>query len=206
MNLRRLEHLLALVAGALREEFPQDYYKRCTYSTLAMVALLRQEGESAMGVGGNFAGFTLSLDGRRPILKGFATSGGEMSHFWIETADRLIDPSVHFLPDDATIPSMAMPAVAWPRNEKLPHYLRYKKVAQLAEITQMADGSVVAERGARFIQLCLDRAAEQAQPLKFPTWVATGRSSVAIAAKRGDPWARGAERFDGWVDPAKLPF
>jgi hypothetical protein len=206
MHLRQLEHRLAIVAETLRQEFPDDFYKRCSYATFGTLALLREAGERAWAVGGESVAFILSKDAKTPSIKGFASDGQRFSHFWVETADRLIDVSTHFLPDDATLPTTPMPAVAWEKSSELPRYLRYKELAVIPEGQEMGGQSIVSQRGKIFVDRCMARLANQTEWMKFPTWVVTGRPSVSIAAKRGNLWAIGAEKFDGWVNPTSLPF
>lgn len=206
MHLRQLEHRLAIVAETLREVFPQDFHKRCTYASFGILALLRDAGEEASVVGGDLLAFILPRDGKNPSMKGFGNVEGECSHFWVQTPERLIDLGTHFLPEDANVPVAKMPAVAWEISAGFPNYLRYRERGRFAQHTEMDGDHMVAEKGKAFVERCHTRLANQTAQLKFPTWVVTGRPSVAIAAKRGDRWAIGAEKFDGWVDPRSIPF
>jgi hypothetical protein len=65
MHLREIEHIFALVADAVRQEFPTDYYKRCMYAALGIAALIRDRGVDARTAGGDFLAFVMSRDGRR---------------------------------------------------------------------------------------------------------------------------------------------
>lgn len=207
MHMRQLEHLLAVVEQTLRTSFPDDFYKRCTYATVGLVALLRDAGEVAAAMGGDFVAFILSTDGQTPSIKGFKASDGTQpcSHFWVETPTRRIDLGTYFLPFDASTPSVAMPALAWDTASGPTNYLRYRALGRFEEGKEMADPAI-ATKAEAFVAACRARVAECGTLLEFPTWVATGRPSVSKAAKQGDLWAIGAEKFDKWVDPARLPF
>ena len=205
MHPRQLEHYIAVVTRTLKDAFPDSFHQRCTYATFGLLSLLRDAGEDVAAIGGDFVAFILSKDGTNPSMKGFANTGGDCSHFWVETAERIIDPGTHFLPEDSSFPACAMPATAWNKSEALPNYLRYRERGRFEKGNEAIDVSI-ADKVAEFITQCRSAHAAASGLESFPGWIMTGRPSVRIAANRGDLWAIGASKFDGWVDTASIPF
>jgi hypothetical protein len=206
MHPRRLEHLLAIVAATLRQEFPEDFYKRCAYSAFATFSLLRDADVDALLVGGDFVAFIVSRDGRQASMQGFGFGDTQCSHFWVEAEGRLIDLGPHFLPEDTRFPAAPMPAVAWDLANPLPRSIRYRTIQRFPAEAEMSSDPIVQARCRTFIAKCRSRRNSQVNFLKFPTWIVTGKPSMTIATNRRDPWAVGADRFERLVVPQSIPF
>ena len=206
MHLRKLEHILAIVAETLRQEFPEDFYKRCAYSAFGTLALLRDAGVDALPVGGDFVAFIVSRDGRQASMQGFGFGETQSSHFWVEAEGRLIDLGPHFLPDDARFLAAAMPAVAWDLANPLPRSIHYRTIQRFPAEAELSPEPTIRARCRAFIAKCRSRLDTQADFLKFPTWIVTGKPSMKIAASKRDAWAIGAERFEKLPMPENIPL
>ena len=194
----------AVVDYALRESFPANYWKRCTYAAFGLNQLLTQRGIACEFVSGEVLCFTLSPDGNRAQLEGYGNAvGGTPSHYWIEADGALLDLGVHYLPKEARRPIVAMPVVRWAKREPLPRYLRYR---EMGRAPAMRPDSSIVGRVEDFLGRCeiVDR--DLGDGLTAPAWALTGPDTLRAATQRSDTWARGAARFETWVDPRKLPF
>lgn len=204
IDLRRLEHILATVAQALRAEFPEDFYKRCAYAAFGVAALLREDGIEAHAAGGDFMAFVMSHDGQQAVLQGFGFGEDQCSHFWVETDQRLIDLGPYFLPDDARFSAVPMPAVAWDIAEPLPRSIRYRAITRFFADAKMSSDPTISARCDAFVARCFREV--RADTKRFPTWLVTGKASMRIAASRRNLWALGAERFERMADPRQIMF
>ncbi|MGY6161856.1 hypothetical protein [Paraburkholderia strydomiana] len=206
MHLRELEPILAIVADALRQQFPDDFHKRCPYAAWGVRSLLSDAGIQAEIVGGDFVAFVISNDGIRAGMHGFAHSKDQCSHFWVEANGRLIDLGPHFLPNESSFDVAPMPAVAWDLSYPLPRFLRYRSQDRFDQKALMSRDPAINARCAAFVERCRGKARSTVVGSKFPTWIVTGPSSVEIAANRKTPWAIGAMQFARRSDPRDLPF
>lgn len=184
MHLRRLERVLTVIERTLRNEFPEDFPKRCAYAACGIRALLADAGIHAELVGGDFAAFVVSPDGLRAGVQGFGFGQDQCSHFWLETSGRLIDIGPYFLPRESSYPVVPMPAVAWDLAHALPLFLRYRIRERFDGNALMSMIPAVNERCERFVIRCRDAMQVLDESLAFPTWVVTGPSSVTIAANK----------------------
>ncbi|MBM7122126.1 hypothetical protein [Dyella kyungheensis] len=199
-----VDHALAIVDHALRTSFPENYWKRCAYAAAGLHLILARRGINAEFLSGDVLSFTLSADRRHPQMQGYGNAtNGAPTHFWVETADDLLDLGVHYLPRESSQPIVAMPIIRWSLREPLPHYLRYRKVGRAAV---MRPDPLIAERMENFLGQCGRHDHSLDSNVSLPTWTLTGRAGLHAAAQRGDVWARGAGHFEGWVDPSRLPF
>jgi hypothetical protein len=104
MHLRQLELILIAVERTLRQQFPNDFFKRCAYSAFGIRALMKDAGVCAELVGGDFAAFTMSPSGDRAAVQGFGFGDDQCAHFWVEADQRLVDIAPYFLPHDSSYP------------------------------------------------------------------------------------------------------
>jgi hypothetical protein len=171
---------LTVVDLSLREVFPNNYWKRCTYAAFGLNRLLSQGGIASEFVSGDILCFTLSTDGRTPLLEGYGNAaGGGPSHYWIEAEGALLDLGAHYLPMEARRPIVPMPVIRWDAKEPLPRYLRYR---ELARAPAMQPEATIAEKVHGFVQHCELRDRRLGDDLTMPHWALTGPASLDAAA------------------------
>jgi len=196
---------LSVVDQALREAFPDNYWKRCTYAAFGLHTLLKDNEVATQIVFGDMMCFTLSPDASKPGMAGYGNAGaGAPAHFWVEAGGSLLDLGPHYLPCDALRPIVSMPLIRWPLDEPMPLYLRYlEKGRGHADVRPEPSMS---RQVADFIERCraLRHSAVDASPP--PAWQLTGTPSLRSAADNGDIWARGALRWSSRVKSSVLPF
>lgn len=206
LSLRQLERILAIVDRCLKKTFPEDHHQRCAYAAFGVRELMRASGAAPEVMGGDFVAFTVARDSRRAGMSGFAYGEGQCSHFWVECDGLIIDPGPSYLPLRSSYPAARMPAVIWSLAEPLPTYLRYRPKLRFQDDAAFSAENVIQARADAFLSVCRERSAAQRGHLAFPGWIMTGRASVIAAARRDDPWAFSALRFDEMTDEASLPF
>lgn len=183
----------SVVDQTLRQSFPRSYWKRCMYAAIGMREMLCADGVLAEVVYGDVACFTISPDAQRAGWQGFANDGkGPAAHFWVETADVLLDVGTHYLPAESSWSIARMPLVRWPLNEAQPSYLRYHERGR-RDIDMRADLSME-QRVADFVGQCMTlRQSDEPLKMSSPTWQLACTPSLREAAQRpGDIWARAA--------------
>lgn len=192
---------LRVVDKALRDFFPNDYFKRCMYAAFGIRDVLRARGIAAEIVGGDFKCFMLSRDRQGHAMDGFGGSkqGGLPSHFWLECEGFLLDLGPHYLPKKSKHPFVAAPAVRWRLRASLPNFIQYQPTQRYGRKTVLASTNEVNARMAVFVELCckLDRSTKPL-PSRWD-WELTDMASVESAASRGDRWAQGAIRYLSYV-------
>lgn len=198
--------LLSVVVRSLRKEFPDDFYKRCSYAAFATRALLLDAGVESEIIGGDMVAFIISRDGRRAGMQGFGFGKEQCSHFWVEAEGALIDVGPFLLPQDASYPVAEIPLVAWNLAQPFPAYLRYRCIVRFPAEAVMSSEAEHNARCDRFIAACRDRVASQVTGTKPLSWLLTDPDATANATRARDPWATGALRFAGLMDVAQLPF
>jgi hypothetical protein len=207
MNLESaIARTFGIVDRTLRREFPDDYDKRCMYAAFACSALLEDLGFDANIVGGDFLAFIVSTSGQRAGLQGFGEGQGQLSHFWVEIGETLIDVGPHYLPKGSSYRASPVPFVAWSRASTLPKFLRYRVQVRYARHAALHAPSAIVDRVKDFVAQCRDRIATQKGQPSLPSWILVDSVSLEAAAKRGDFWARNAMRFAAGVGDAQLPF
>ena len=115
------------------------------YGAYALAHLLQEMDFEACVVGGDFAIFVPTQDGRSAAFHGFGGSSepGTASHYWVETGGRLIDASTLSLHTTTNQNIVRLPIVYWPISESFPRYLRYSgKMRALKD----AEYSTIAEQ------------------------------------------------------------
>lgn len=205
-SLATVERVLAVVEARLCEIFPSDFYRRCPFSAFAIRALLREAGIDAVTVGGQFAAFVMASDEGRLAVQGFTKGREPHPHYWIEAENRLIDLGPHLLAFGSEYPIVPMPVLAWDMSAPLPAALRYK-----ARQRYPADNPISADPKLRvqadgFLEQCRALLADPSRAPRLPTWVASNYAALLAAIERGDPWAKGAKRFEQMAQSHPLPF
>lgn len=194
-----------VVDREMRKEFPEDFYKRCYYSAAAVVHIIRTAGGQAALVGGDMAGFMLTVNGRQATLQGFGGSTEGMSHVWVEASGSLIDLGFHYLPYDARRPSLPMPVATWQLADELPAYLRYAPIRSTTEAGEFVfDQPAHAARLSVFKERCWSRFNNLVGNPKPPFWFLEHRASLSAAAAAGDRWAAGAIVFETMCQSGQL--
>lgn len=198
---------LAIVDLTLRDVFTDNYWKRCMYAAFGLQQSLKEEGIASDIVAGDVACFVLYTQDNQPGIDGFMNETPHVpAHFWVETGDSLIDLGPHYLPRDTKRPIANMPFIRWPLNQALPHYLRYRESARYGPGVKLQVEDAIMERMGHFLEQCESRRPSNVSPTNVTDWELRGTDSLRIAARQGDQWARGALKFQEWVDPRKLPF
>jgi hypothetical protein len=203
---RQVGRILTAVVRSLRQEFPDDFFKRCHYAAFGMRALLADAGVASQIVGGDLAAFIVSTDGRRSALQGFGYGQDQCAHYWVASDQHLFDVGPHLMPYDAAWPIAAQPLIAWDLAAPLPAYLRYRTLQRFAAAAPMGQVEAHNLRCDRFVAACRDRSARQAPSAANATWLLVDAASTAAAARRRDVWAGGALAFADRRPPARLPF
>jgi hypothetical protein len=198
--------ILAIVDKALRNEFADDFDKRCLYAAFAVFALLQDEGFDTHLAGGDFVAFVVARSGERVGLQGFGYGRDQPSHFWVEVQDTIVDLGPHYLPQGSSFAAAAMPLVAWQLSDGLPVYLRYRAHMRYDPAVQLQSFPDVMARKDRFVAGCRAKyAAQRGQP-RLPSWLLTSPMALELAAREGDVWAKNALRFAAGIDKSQLPF
>jgi len=198
---------ISVVDQSLRDVFPENYWKRCMYAAFGLRELLKEEGIASEIIAGDVACFVLYTQDNQPGMDGFKSETlGVSAHFWVETVHVLIDLGPHYLPRDTRRPIAEMPLICWPRDVRLPNYLRYREKARYLPNAKLQVDSDMMERMAGFLTHCESRRHAASSAVKTTSWELRGPDSLRIAASKGDQWARSALKFDSWVNPSKLPF
>jgi hypothetical protein len=99
-----------------------------------------------------------------------------------------------------------MPIAAWLTASPLPTYLRYRVATRYDPDVQLQSDPVITNRMQEFLGECLRRHKTQIGPARLASWLLTDASSLSIAAKEGDLWARNALRFEQQAMVGQLPF
>lgn len=182
-----------------------DYWKRCMYAAFGLQHALAKEGVVSELVTGDMLCFVLYKESRTPGLEGYGPGTPEKpAHFWVETADAILDLGPHYLPHEARRPLVAMPIIRWSKGAGLPYILRYREQARYGLGTNLRAEPAMMERLDLFLSHC-ESSAPRANG-STASWELTTMDSVKMAAKRADLWAKAAARFEEWIDPAALPF
>ena len=202
----QVQRVLAVVEACLCETFPHDFFRRCAFAAFGLRALLRDAGLEAVMVGGQFAAFVVTPDGRRMAVQGFQSGPDPYPHFWVEAQDRLIDLGPHLLAFGSDYPVVSMPALMWDMSAPLPVALRYKARDRLPADNRMSSDSSVRMQCGAFVERCRGLAADRDYQPTLPTWVAANYASLLAAVGRDDPWACGAKRFEQMGQHHPLPF
>lgn len=200
--IRRSFHI---VDKGLRAVFPDSYWKRCTYAAFGMRMLLQEVGITSHIVFGDMLCFTMTHDGKKPLLGGYGNAPGDApSHYWLEAAGSILDLGPHYLPCSASRPIVGVPLIRWPVNTPMPSYLRYREAGR-GDHTLRSSPSI-ADRVAQFLEHCQVLRQSSQFVTAVPTWQLKGEESLRLAARKGDPWARGALIFASRINPLELPF
>jgi len=205
-NLDAISRSLALTDRALREFFPDNYWKRCMYAAFGLQLLLEHEGIGCDIVAGDMLCVVRKRRGGAPYMDGYKSPiPGRPAHFWVETTDAILDMGPYYLPKEAREPIADLPFVRWLKRAGLPNFLRYRELVRCPRGTPIQlDDPVVMDQLGRFLPYC--RSLPHQAPPQCVTWELSDIDSARAMSQRGDLWANTALRFDAWVDPAKLPF
>lgn len=201
----RIERALAVVEVCLCETFPVDFHRRCAFAAHGLRALLRDDDLDAQLVGGKFAAFVMTPDGKRLAVQGFEKARDPAPHFWVEAYGRLIDLGPYLLAFGSDYEVVSMPAVAWDLSLPLPAALRYKASHRLSAESRMSSDPEVCAQSDSFIDRCRTLASTAPAP-PLPTWLATDPAALIAAIGRGDAWATGAQKFEQHSQHQALPF
>lgn len=198
------ERILAVVDAALREAFPENYDARCMYASFGIRDLLREAGEPANILAGDFLCFTVGRDGK-PLLEGFGNShDGRPSHFWVESGGRLLDLGPCYLPRRSRLNAVPMPPVSWRLSSPLPLYLRYRRLQRWPQDVELHPDDPLGDRMNQFRQVLTRLATTRLTPPW--SWMLHSPSAVTRASQAGDPWAYATLQFLKIADIRTLPF
>lgn len=197
----------AIVDRALRQSFPDDYYKRCMYAAFGIQSLLTELGYPASIQGGDVLAFMVARSGNQAGLQGFANASDGYAHYWTVAENRLIDIGPYYLPRESSFPAVPVPLIAWDISQQLPPFLRYRVVEDFGRTKILIADETIQQRITQFIGLCRRKLKQQIGQPKPPSWILTGTTALLSHGERGDPWVRNAMIFStipGIVE--NLPF
>lgn len=189
-----VERVMCVVDRCLRNQFPDDYYKRCMYASFGIYRLLQAMGHSPVVVGGNFLAFVVARNEPKGSMQGYVSDASKHAHFWIEVDHRLLDLGTYYLPSGSSFPACDIPATYWDKSHALPSGLRYEPEARYGSLEAIYLEPHIAEKMERFLSACTARIAK---PLVKPTvgkWLVISPASIDRAANKGDMWAQGMVR------------
>lgn len=191
-----VERVLCVVDRCLRNQFPDDYYKRCMYASFGVHRLLQALGYSPVIVGGNFGAFVVSRDQSMASIQGYASDSGEHSHYWVELESSIIDLGTYYLPVESSFQACEMPVVFWSTCYPLPKGLIYNPGTRYpsSDISHLAPH--VIEKMEPFLTACHARIAKPLAKPKIGKWLVTTPSSIQRAAQKGDLWARAVAQYE----------
>ncbi|WP_060477712.1 hypothetical protein [Pseudomonas monteilii] len=198
MSAAVVERVLCVVDRCLKNQFPNDYYKRCLYASFGVHRLLEEMGYSPVIVGGNFGAFVVSRDERLAGIQGYASNSGEHSHYWVELNGSLIDLGTIYLPVESSYAAHEMQAMFWNLNQLLPKGLKYDAKARYSTSDASHLAAEIIEKMDIFIRACQERMAKPLVKPKIGKWLVTNQASIQSAAKKGDLWARAMIRYESF--------
>lgn len=186
---------LAIVDRALREFFPEDFYKRCMYAAFGISSLLNDEGISAHAVGGDFLCAVVSEDGSQLSLQGFgASTPSEPSHFWVRSGGVTIDLGPMYLAHESSYPAPPPPILRWYGPTPLPSFMAYREQIEYAADVQVVNPGI-RQRMSEFVALCRAHNRSERGRIAPPSWQLRDHESLDYAARKCDPWAMAAVEF-----------
>lgn len=206
LNHRNLSIKIALVANReLQSRFPENAGQRCMYGAFALAHLLRERGFEATVVGGDFTIFAPTRDGRSAAFHGFRGSSepGTASHYWVESADRVVDASTLLLHKTTDQNIVRLPVVYWPLAEAFPRYIRYKERMRARKDAEFSTVLEQREMAATVVDACRRRLSK-ASMLSKPA-ILDGPGYV-FGAKAKDSWANAAAAFEADLSYGPPPF
>lgn len=194
-----LERVLCVIDRTLRNQFSEDFHKRCMYAAFGMRELIRDLGYSPILVGGNFAALVVSRDQRQASMQGYSSQGCSSghSHYWVEVEGSIIDLGTTYLPIDSSYPALAMPVTNWDLAHPFARALQYQPEARYDVQVELDSTVEVSARMDKFLKACRKRMAGQLVNPRLGTWLLRDPTSMSEAVKRKDPWATAALRFEG---------
>ncbi|WP_233331075.1 hypothetical protein [Pseudomonas nitroreducens] len=191
-----VERVFCVVDRCLRNQFPDDYYKRCMYASFGVHRLLQALGYSPVIVGGNFGAFVVSRDQRKASIQGYSSDSGDHSHYWVELDGSIIDLGSYYLPVESSFQACDVPAVFWNASSPLPKGLIYSPAHRYpsSDISHLAPHII--EKMKPFLAACYARMAKPLAKPRLGKWLVTTPSSIQKAARKGDSWALAMIRYE----------
>lgn len=205
VNVTTVERVLCVVDRCLREQFPDDYHKRCLYASFGIHRLLKALDLCPVVVGGNFGAFLVSRDEQNASFQGYASQTGEHSHYWVELNGFIIDLGSRYLVVESSFPASEVPAVFWDTGYALPKGLVYRPVARYESTETTHLESHIVDKMVPFLAACEARMSKSLVKPKIGKWLVTTPSSIQKAASKGDLWARAMIRYQSMPKDV-LPF
>lgn len=189
----------------LIKRFPKNAGQRCMYSAYALAHLLREQDREATVLGGNFAIFAPSRDGKSAAFHGFGGSDepGTASHYWVESEGRLIDASTLLLHQTTDQAIVRLPIVYWPMIKKLPRYVRYAETmrahrdAEFSTISEQRETAEAVIDGSRR-RLSNKGIQTKSDVLDGPEYI--------VRAKAKSAWAKAAAEYEANLSYGQPPF
>ena len=170
-----------------------------------MAHLLQEMDFEACVVGGDFAIFVPTQDGRSAAFHGFGGSSepGTASHYWVETGGRLIDASTLSLHTTTNQNIVRLPIVYWPISESFPRYLRYSGKMRALKDAEFSTIAEQCETASAVVDGCRRRLSGTALPSKAevldgPKYVFRNRAKSA--------WSKAAREYETNTGYGSPPF
>jgi hypothetical protein len=175
------------------------------YGAFAVAHLLRERGCEATVVGGDFAIFAPTRDGKSAAFHGFGGSSdpGTASHYWVESCDRVVDASTLLLHKTTDQVIVQLPVVYWPLADALPRYIRYNEKLRVHKDAEFSTVLEQREMAATVVDACRLRLSKTSV-LSKPA-VLDGPGYVS-RAKAKDAWANAAAEFEANLSYGPPPF
>lgn len=152
-ELASAKRALSVTLRALRSAFPDDHDRRCLYAAAGLQRLLDRVRIDARIQGGDFMALVVSKGGDRPSMQGFGRSEAwaEVSYYWVETPELLLDVGPHLLTRSSSFPAAGIPLLAWNKKEDLPVALRYRTRERYDRDTMMILPGEIASKMKAFL-------------------------------------------------------
>ena len=165
------------------------------YGAYALAHLLRERDFGATVVGGDFAIFVPTRDGKSAAFHGFGGSNepGTASHYWVESDGRIVDASTLLLHRTTDQLIVRLPVVYWPVGQTLPRYLRYAERMRAHEDAEFSTVLEQRETAAAVVDGCRRRLSGRALPTKQE--VLDGPKYI-FRSKAKNAWSKAAVEYE----------
>lgn len=191
----------------LRKRFPDNAGRRCMYGAFALAHLLRDATFEATVIGGDFAIFVPTRDGKSAAFHGFggSTKLGTTSHYWVESEGRLLDASTLLLHTTTLQNIVRLPVVYWPVSKSLPRYIRYDKKMRAYAGAEFSTIPEQRETATAVVEECRRRMKVGSRTVTTKLEVLDGPEFVFRARARNS-WAKAAADFETNTRYGPPPF
>lgn len=208
MNNNILERIFYVVDLELREQFPEDYWRRCMYVAAATKFLLEALDEKPIIVSGDFICFVVSPESTSARFQGYAGDDTSTAHLWVECRDTILDLMPYYLPEDQnnSSPTCTTAPIAWRPSKKLPSGMTYIAKAKYATDVEFGGMDGLQEKINAFSEACKLRMKNTRKVKPKFKWMLRDAKSLDEMAQRGDPWAMCLAKYENMQDRPANPL